>query len=222
MRIRKALFKRSGPLLQWWAKHYFTKARKYKHHGISGVILPGVFFPHLTWSTSILMDHLAREDLRGKTFLELGCGSGFISVLAAKKGAKVTASDIYVKAIENAQLNAKSNAVDIKFIQSDLFDEIPKQPFDFIVINPPYYPKNPTTDEEKAWYCGKDFQYFQKLFSQIQSYFGSHSKVILILSEDCEIDRIKGIARENKLEFNQFKKVKNWAEENFLFHLEGI
>lgn len=222
MKFRKALLKLSGPILKSWAKYYFSKERNYQHQGIKGVILPGVFFPHLTWSTSILMDHFATEDLKGKSFLELGCGSGLISVLAAKNGAKVTASDIYLKATENAQLNAMRNTVEIETIQSDLFDEIPKQQFDFIVINPPYYPKNPTNDEEKAWFCGNDFQYFQKLFSQIHPYFGSHSKVIMILSEDCEIDRIKGMARDNKLDLNQIKKVKNWAEENFLFQLECI
>ena len=36
--------------------------------------------------------------------------------------------------------------VNINLIESDLFKNIPKQQFDFIVINPPYYQKDPETE----------------------------------------------------------------------------
>lgn len=79
--------------------------------------------------------------LKGKKFLELGCGSGLISIAAAKKGARVTASDINPVAVEFLVKNSEENKVEIEVIESDLFNDIPKQPFDIIAINPPYYKK---------------------------------------------------------------------------------
>ena len=51
-----------------------------------------------------------------------------------------------------------------------MFDKIEKVNFDYIVINPPYFPKNPKSEKEFAWFCGSDFEYFKKLFSQLKDY----------------------------------------------------
>ncbi|WP_163111277.1 methyltransferase, partial [Acinetobacter baumannii] len=63
-------------------------------------IHPDVFPPQLTFSTKILLDFVNEMNLDNKTFLELGCGSGIISLLAAKKKALVTASDINQTALD--------------------------------------------------------------------------------------------------------------------------
>jgi len=154
--------------------------------------------------------------------LELGCGSGIISAFSAYQKAKVTASDINVLALENTQLNAKKNNVEIKTIDSNLFQEIPLQLFDYIIINPPYYPRIPKNDIEKAWYCGNEFEYFKDLFSTIQPYFNNTSKVIMILSEDCEIEIIRDIAANNKIILEQIFETKKWGEKNYLFQLKSI
>ena len=76
--------------------------------------------------------------------LDLCTGSGAIAValehfLEAKE-VEIVATDISEKALEIAKKNAISNNANtkIKFIQSDLFAQIPKQKFDLIVSNPPY------------------------------------------------------------------------------------
>ena len=46
--------------------------------------------------------------------LEIGCGSGIISIHLAKKGNQVTSVDINPKAVNATKFNAKQNQVNIK------------------------------------------------------------------------------------------------------------
>lgn len=74
--------------------------------------------------------------------LDLGTGSGCIAVAIAKSlpQANVWASDISITALQLAKENACLNNVEVKFIQSDLFDalELSNEKFDLIISNPPY------------------------------------------------------------------------------------
>lgn len=205
--------------LQWWASWYFQKPRKYNYKNIKGTVLPTVFFPHFTISTQFLMEFLEDKKLNDKSLLELGCGSGLISVLAAQKGAKVLASDLNPQAIENALLNAKKNNVEVQVVESDLFKKIPKQEFNYIIINPPYYAKNPKNIAENAWFCGENFEYFEKLFSQIATYFNRNSKVYMILSEDCELENIKQLAKNKYINLNILKSKRVKGETSHIFEL---
>jgi len=218
--MRRIPAKIISPALRIFIKYYFKKPRKYSYKKIKGVVLPGVFFPQFTMSTKMLMDFITPLNLENKSVLELGCGTGLVSVLAAKKGAKVFSSDINPTAIKNAELNAEKNGVKIVAIQSDLFEEIDSQIFDFIIINPPYYPKNPKNNAEKAWFCGKEFEYFEKLFLELAAYFNKQSQVLMILSEDCELTKIKAIANKNNIAFTQLAENKKWGELTSIFQLQ--
>jgi release factor glutamine methyltransferase len=163
------------------------------------------------------MDQISDLEMRDKNFLELGCGAGMISILAAKKGAKVTASDISKLAIKNCRNNAENNNVKILVTESDLFANIHQNEFDYIIINPPYYPKEPKNIAEKAWYCGVNFEYFTRLFSQLKNI--KYQNAILILSEDCNINRIKEIATQNFVELLLIRQQRHYIETNFVYKL---
>lgn len=210
------------PILSRFSKIYFSKPRTYNYQSVRGIVNSGVFFPHFTISTRLLLDFLSSKKLSGKTFLELGSGTGIISAFAASKGAVVTASDINPAAVANTIENAKKNGVAVKAIQSDLFDAFSKEPFDYIIINPPYYPKDPTSDAEKAWYCGAEFQYFDKLFSTLSPFVNPNSLVYMILSDDCELDQIQSIAKTFGFKFSEVFKTKKWKEWNFIFRISLI
>lgn len=82
--------------------------------------------------------------------LDLCTGSGAIAISIAKyvKNVKVTASDISKKALDVTKKNAKANLANekIECICSNMFEQIPKKQFNYIVSNPPYIQTNMITN----------------------------------------------------------------------------
>jgi release factor glutamine methyltransferase len=174
----------------------YTKVdRRYRYKSLKLIVRPGIFHPKYFNSTRTLLNYLQNTKLDHKTLLDVGTGSGILALFAADKGAIVTASDISKKAIENATYNARLNNININIIESDLFDNIKPQVYEIIIINPPYYPKNPEVESDYAWYCGEGFEYYHKLFSQIKPYLNMDSRVIVSLAETCDINKIDSIAK---------------------------
>jgi 2-polyprenyl-3-methyl-5-hydroxy-6-metoxy-1,4-benzoquinol methylase len=73
--------------------------------------------------------------LSGKRFLELGCGTAFVSVAAAERGATVAATDYVERCLEFAQRRFSEHGIEGTIYQSDLREAIPdgsKASFDFV------------------------------------------------------------------------------------------
>lgn len=136
-------------------------------------------------------------------------------------GAEATLSDINSKAIEGLRQNAESLFSKATIVHSDLFDDL-SGTFDVILINPPYYPKKAESEAEKAWFCGAEFEYFHKLFSQLPNHIKPSAQVLMILSEDCDLNRISSIAAENNFEMNVVFKKRKWWEWNFIFAVRRV
>lgn len=215
--MRKILKKIVFPVFKFGFDRYYRKSRKYTYENIDVLVHPEVFPPHFTISTKIILDYLQPLNLENKTFLELGCGSGIISLFAASKKAIVTATDINNVAISALKEAAKKQGFKIDILYSDLFDEIHYKSFDYIIINPPYYPKDPKSDRERAWYCGEEFQYFERLFKQLPYHLTENT--MMILSQDCDLDRIQEIATKNRLTFECVLTKKIAGEKNFIFKI---
>lgn len=93
----------------------------------------------------------------GQRLLEMGAGSGFVALHAAKEGATVTAVDINPHAVDCVRRNALKNDLKVEVVRSDLFESVPGI-FDTIVFNPPYLPEEDRTTAwvEHAWSGGKE------------------------------------------------------------------
>jgi predicted nicotinamide N-methyase len=83
---------------------------------------------------------LAREldgmSLNGRRVLELGCGLGVPSILAARAGARVLATDVCVEALALLERNAEANGVRIEtavFDWADPEDLVRSGPFDLVL-----------------------------------------------------------------------------------------
>lgn len=201
---------------------YLSKTRAYSYKGIYLEVPPQVFHPGFFYSTKLLLRYISKEYLDQKSLLELGAGSGLLSIYAAKNGAKVVASDISPISVQCVRANSAENSVDITTVQSDVFENIPRQGFDFILINPPYYKKNPTSVADYAWYCGEKGEYFQSLFQNLDNYVHENSKVIMVLCDGCDLDMVKQLARENDFTLRKVQKNETIIETNYIFVIEPL
>jgi len=108
-------------------------------------ITPDVLIPRPETETLVaealrVLSSTDQEELR---LLEIGTGSGAISIALAKElpEAKITATDLSPKVLSVAEENAAKNRArdQIRFLQGDLFQPVPKgETFDLVVSNPPY------------------------------------------------------------------------------------
>jgi len=205
------------PLLLW----YLRKDRSFNFEGLNITVKAGIFHPLYFYSSLILVRYLKNQNLLNKKLLEPGCGSGLISVWAAAKGAKVTALDINPEAVANTLWNAENNNLVIKVIESNLYSNLPPEPFDFILINPPYYPGKPLNNSQYAWYCGPEFEFFETLFGKLSKYIHLETETILVLSQDCDLERIKFIAGKYNFDMQLLSVSRSLLESNFLFKIKS-
>lgn len=101
------------------------------------IIMPKMSFGtghhHTTW---LMTKSLFEFDLKDKSVLDMGCGTGILAIAAKKRGARqVVGIDIDEWSITNSIENEEMNEVDgILWIQGNV-NEIPKTEFDFIFAN---------------------------------------------------------------------------------------
>jgi release factor glutamine methyltransferase len=198
---------------------YLSSTRTYSWKGITLEIPPEVFHPGFFTSTKVLLNFIKHKNIKENLFLELGAGSGLISIYAVKKGADVTATDINEVAINFLQKNAGQNNVDLNIIHSDIFNSIPVCLFDTIIINPPYYKKQPRSNSDYAWYCGENGEYFQKLFKHLKKYVHGKTEVLMVLCDGCDLQMIKDFAHENFFLLQCVFQRNSIIEKNYIFKI---
>lgn len=87
-------------------------------------------------TTHMMIQHLLKLDLKGKSVLDMGCGTGVLAILAAKKEAGlVEAIDIdnwcYINTLENIERN---NVTNIKVFEGDA-SLLKNKKYDLIIAN---------------------------------------------------------------------------------------
>ncbi len=216
------------PLYRLWALRHIRRERVFSHAGLRLSVPPGVFHPGIFFSTPIFVSFLQNVDFQKKKVLDVGTGSGLLALFAARRGAAVTALDINPKAVETARRNAATNGLSLTVVESDLFDQLPPQTFDFVLINPPYYPRPPRDAAERAFFAGENWEYFEKLFRQLPQYLNpsdapqpseslpTRSTVWMILSEDCDFEKITTIAENAGFRLQVVFEKKKWGERFFV------
>lgn len=111
--------------------------------------------------TFLMLDALAKISIEGKKVLDVGTGSGILSLFCAARGAHVTATDANELCLQTVQKAARTLGLSIQSILSDLFSNVREQ-FDVIIFNPPYLPSS--TVEDRAVDGGPDGTALSKRF----------------------------------------------------------
>ncbi|WLQ17392.1 class I SAM-dependent methyltransferase [Hahella aquimaris] len=120
----------------FWRAYELTQA---KVGALQLFTLPGVFSAgRLDEGTQVLLESL--PELRGRRFLDFGCGCGVIGTTLKKRypKASVELTDINLLALKSAARTAEANNAELNIYASDGLAEV--QPgVDAIVTNPPFH-----------------------------------------------------------------------------------
>lgn len=105
--------------------------------GLNFEITPDVLTPRV--ETEVMVEAVIELAPKGGRLLDVGTGSGAIAIACQnhRPDLSVTATDVSPGALNTAHRNAKRHGASVKFIQSDLFDDISGR-FDIITANLPY------------------------------------------------------------------------------------
>jgi len=158
--------------------------------GIELTVPPSVFHPTLYFSTGVFASYLRRLPLEGKRVLDMGCGSGILGLIAASRGARVLCVDRNPEAVRATRQNAAQNRLlkDLTVLESDLFSGlIGDVRFDYILFNPPFYPKEPSSPASYAWHAGEGYRVLRAFLEGSAPRLTKEGVVLLIVSSEMDL-----------------------------------
>jgi release factor glutamine methyltransferase len=143
--------------------------------------------------TFLLAENL--EIKEGQSVLEIGTGSGLVSMYASLLTDEVTATDINYNALELAEKNFKLNNIStIKLEFGDLFEPVKDRKFDVILFNTPYLPTDSddiiNDDLNYAFDGGLDGRkVIDRFINQVSNHLNDRGIVQIIQSSLSDNDR---------------------------------
>ncbi len=157
--------------------------------GLSLVVLPDVFHPGLFFSSKLFASALAAEPLEGRRVLEIGTGTGFLALLAARRARQTVATDITPEAVRALRINALLNRLEeqVEARHGDLFAPVAGERFDLILFNPPYFAGHARDLWEYAW---RDVGQTRARFVAQAADFLVPGGRILLCDSDLAVDRM--------------------------------
>ena len=162
-------------------------------NGVELTVNPGVFPP----ATDSLLIAENIKVSRGERILDLTTGCGTFAVIAGLQGATGIAGDINLEAVKNAAQNFARYNLRIRAVESNMFSRIPRQKFDLIVANGPYFETEEQIADplEFAFYGAQRFHTI--LFGGLSKYLKAGGRVLVSFAEWGDLDMFERRARMN-------------------------
>lgn len=173
--------------------------------------------------TFLLLDSI--DVSKDDTVLEVGCGSGFITVNLCKIVEKMVALDISLDAVRNTQENLRRNNLFHKceLIQSNLLNGLDtKCKFSVIIFNSPYLPKdNFETKMDRSLVGGSvGTEVTERFIHESVMHLQHNGSLYVVVSSLADISRVRQILCQNGFQITTV------AEENGFFEtlyvLKGV
>ncbi|MCL4336038.1 MAG: methyltransferase [Candidatus Thermoplasmatota archaeon] len=163
--------------------------------------------------TFLVLDNI----VPGHTVLEIGCGSGIISVYCATLGSTVTCCDVSEAALACTEKNAIRNHVTLDLINSNLFQRITGK-FDTIIFNPPYLPTEDRIENSEQWDGGTTgFDITRPFLNDAADHLEDGGTIYLILSSLTNIDAL--VSEYKNYDFKEKARDSFFFETLFLFEI---
>ena len=140
--------------------------------------------------TLLLLRHAER--LVEGDVLEMGTGSGYIAIELSRlpRVRQVVGVDIDPKAVVMARNNALEAGVsnEVRFLESDLFQNFGDSRFDWILFNPPYLPSEGDNDE-LSWAGGcKGSELLMRFLNEAPPHLSPDGRILAIVSSQTNFD----------------------------------
>jgi release factor glutamine methyltransferase len=164
--------------------------------------------------------------LPNEKVLEIGCGSGYVSLYLSKKQplAEFFCADINYYAAKTSLINAAKNRINLSVINCDLFSAMqPKRSpdlFDIILFNAPYLPVTEEGSLESAWAGGKDgLEIITRFLKSLSLYLKASGKGYLITSSYTNQEKLETVIKKANL---SFKKIAYLTIESETIYLHSL
>lgn len=157
--------------------------------------------------------------LEGKSVLDMGTGSGFLALLAAKKARSAVAVDINPNAVGSALVDAQKSGVEIEFRVSDLFSNVPEK-FDVIIFNPPYLPYEDEYDKNAHVWCGGKTgrETIERFAREAPAHLNPGGVVALVFSSITGEEEVRQILERTGFSVRRVAETKVAFEKLVVFH----
>jgi SAM-dependent methyltransferase len=148
-------------------------ARVHPHHG--------VFAPIRGEYADLVGAALASRDLAGKLAFDVGTGTGVLAFLAARRGARVVATDSEPRAVACARENADRLGLGalVEVREADLF---PEGRADLVLCNPPWVPADAHTPLERAVY-DPGGRFLSRFLAELPAHLAPGGEAMLVISD---------------------------------------
>lgn len=170
-------------------------------------VFDGVYPP--SEDTYLLVDSITIE--YDDIVLDVGCGAGLATLVAAVFAKQVLSIDISLKAVSNTRVNLKKNGLgnNVSIIQSDLLSSVsPKTRFSLILFNPPYLPKDEdSTNMDHALvggFIGNELT--QRFIIEASQHLIEGGRIYIVVSSLADIESITTILKEHMFDVTYEKE----------------